>query len=102
MHFKGCRNGFDKNGGVDAAPFQPEFVFAIRKNFRPQLGLIVVFQLGQTEPDRAVTFNQFFGVVKKIQTKIDKGSRDRFAIDEYIPFEQMPASRTKNDLQWQR
>ena len=71
----------------------PRFLLRADKNIVPQPRFKMALHFGQVEVRAAAAREQFFGVVKEIESEIEDGTGHRFAIDEDVPLFKVPAAR---------
>ena len=71
---------------------QPEPLLRADEDVIPQPRLKVALHLGQVEVGAAAARQQFLGVVKEVEAKVEEGARHRLAVDEHVLFFKMPAA----------
>src|SRR5450759_1343424 len=93
IHLKRCQDRLYKHRCFDRTVWNTQSVFSQRKHIIPESRLQVILQLGQVKVGTSPVLQQRFDVVEEVEAKIEKPSRNLFAVDEHMLLRQMPATR---------
>src|SRR5215475_13020336 len=93
IHLECGRNSLDQNRRAHGALRNAKRILRKLESVVPDARFEVALHFRQVKIRAAPACDQFTGVVKKEETKIEERARNRLAIDEQMLLEQMPATR---------
>src|SRR5260370_40044758 len=93
IHFERCENGLDQDRCSDAPAWNPDFILSKVEDIIPKPRLKMALHLGQVKIRTATSGDEFFRIVKQIETKIEKAPGHRFPINQQMFFDKVPPAR---------
>jgi hypothetical protein len=103
LHMKSSRKGLDQNRRTDGSNRHADVRLREAENIIPKACFEIMFHFGEIKVGSETTLDELFGVVIKIESKIEDGAGDRGIVDGDTRFVEMPSSRTeKGSTLWIR
>ena len=92
VHFKGGRDRLDKTSTPNRPPRHADPILRNTEDIIPKSRLKVTLHLGEVEIGSCAGPDEFMGIVEIVETEIEYGASDGFAIHHKMFFVEMPTS----------
>ena len=92
VHFKGGRDRLDKTSTPNRPPRHADPILRNTENIVPKSRFKVTLHFGEVEIGSCAGPDEFMGIVEKVETEIENGASDGFAIHHKMFFVEMPTS----------
>ena len=93
VHLECGRDRLDQHRGANRPLRNAEFLLREIEDVVPDARLEMALHFRQIKIGTASARDQFLRVVKKVEAEIEQPARHRFAVDEQVFLDQMPAAR---------
>jgi len=90
-------NGFDQNGRANRALRNSKLILRKFESVVPNARLQMALHFWQIKVWAAASSEELLRSMEKVEAEIEETSRNRFAIDEHVFLEQMPAARVRHE-----
>jgi hypothetical protein len=93
VHFKGGRDGLNETSPPNGPARHTDPILRNIENIIPKAGFEVTFHLGEVKVWTCPGFDEFVGIVEKVETEIKDAAGDRLTINDKVFLIEMPTSR---------